>query len=286
MPLPDAATDHYRRQQRLTAATLLAVRREWQRLGIGDFDAAWRTIGPRLLTLTIAAQRAAVRDSIAYVPTVLDELEIDAPPVADLNPAAFVGIASDGRPLNTLLYEPVIRTRATLAAGSTMTEATFSGGALLEKIVRTQLADTARAAVHVGMVARPAVTRYVRMLQGITCSRCAVLAGRVYRMEHAFLRHANCDCRHVPATESTASGMTTDPRQAIEAGQVTGLSKADTKAIVDDGADVSRVVNAKRGVNGATRARRAGRVRPDDIYRLAGSRDEAIRILRRHGYLT
>lgn len=285
MPLPDAATDHYRRQQNLTAAVLIAARREWSRLGTGDFDLAWRSVGPRLLTLTVAGQNTAARDAVSYVPAVLEELEIDAPPVAEVRPAAFVGSATDGRPLGSLLYEPVIRTRATIASGASVTEAVGKGRSLLETIVQTQLADTARAVVHVGMTARPNVTRYVRMLQGPSCSRCTVLAGRVYRMQQPFLRHPNCDCRHIPADENTAGDMTTDPRKAVEQGQVTGLSKADRRAVVEEGADVSRVVNATRGVEGATRARPAGRVRPDDIYRQARSRDEAIDLLRRHGFL-
>lgn len=39
-----------------------------------------------------------------------------------------------------------------------------------------------------------------------------------------------------------------DPRKAIAAGAVTGLSKADTKAILEYGANPSQVVNARQGM--------------------------------------
>jgi hypothetical protein len=124
---------------------------------------------------------------------------------------------------------------------------------------------------------------------------------------------------HIPASEDVAGDFRTDPRAAIKAGQVTGLSKADTRAIVEDGADVSQVINAKRGMytadgrkfttEGTTRRGVAGRrleaagaearkvrgqrvrrvdvprLRPEQIYRDAVDREDAIRLLRRFGFV-
>ena len=105
----------------------------------------------------------------------------------------------------------------------------------------------------------------------------------------------------MPAAEQVAGDLTTDPR-----GYFDSLSKAEqdrhfTKAgaeAIREGADIGRVVNARRGMDvaggRATRARRrtttelAGRrqrLTPEGIYDIATDRDEAIRLLRRHRYL-
>jgi hypothetical protein len=89
---------------------------------------------------------------------------------------------------------------------------------------------------------------------------------------------------------------------------VTGLSKADTRAILEDGADVSQVINAHRGLytadaygvrvkatqEGVTKralagsrfdSKRSPRLRPESIYQIAKDREDALRLLRRFGYL-
>lgn len=304
MPLPDEALRHYARQQRLIAAATTAARSSWSDLNPDALDRSWLRVGPRLLVVTTGMQRAAVTDSIAYVPNVLDELDIDSSPAGRVASAPFIGVASDGRSLETLLHEPVIRTKSLIGEGKSTAEALRGGLAALEAIVATQVADAGRAAVSVGIAARPRVG-WVRMLSTPSCSRCAVLAGKFFRFNQGFLRHPRCDCRHIPTTENIAGDLTTDPRRAIEAGQVTGLSKADTRAILEDGADVGQVINATRKGAGMTTASRtkattsgttkrglAGkrlrgqtRLRPEAIYEQAATRDEAIELLRAHGYL-
>jgi hypothetical protein len=162
------------------------------------------------------------------------------------------------------------------------------------------------------------------MLTPPSCSRCAVLAGRWYRYNAGFDRHPACNCIAIPANEDTSGDLLTNPRLAIAAGKVTGLSRADTRAILDDGADVGQVINAHRGMRTANmygrdlkitlegttvrglagkfliaegqrfdklqgeRYRRVQipRLRPQTIYQVAGTdRAEALRLLRRFGYL-
>lgn len=307
MAIPEATTRHYARQQRLTAATLIAARREWAKVTRGDFDAAWQRVGPRLLILLAGTQHAAARDAATrYVPAVLDELGIDGSAVADVDPHAFAGIASDGRPLDSLLYEPVIRTKEQLAAGASLAEAAISGRSQLEMIFQTQLADAGRGAAHVGMVARPAVTRYVRMLNTPSCSRCAILAGRVYRLQTAFARHPRCDCRHIPTTENIAKDLTTDTDAYFKSLNRSEQDRIFTKAggeAIRSGADIGQVVNARRGMysadgrlltrEGTTRRGSAGkrlkgrqRLMPETIYSEARDREHAIELLRQHGYLS
>lgn len=297
MPTPDSTTAHYRQQQRLTALTVAAARREWQRLGVEDFDATWRVVGARLTTIVTAAQAAAAADGGRYVSAAVAELGLPSAAAGDVVPAAFAGEASDGRPLDSLLYQPVIQTRARMARRGLSLGAALAGAqTTLDVIVRTQVADAARQASGVAIAARPGVAGWVRMLNLPSCERCAVLAGKWFRWNEGFSRHPRCDCRHIPASEDMAGDLRTDPRAAIEAGQVRGLSQADTKAILD-GADVGQVVNAKRGMYTAdvggrpvksTRegAGRALRLRPEEIYRQVGAdRGEAIRLLSRNGYL-
>lgn len=85
---------------------------------------------------------------------------------------------------------------------------------------------------------------------------------------------------HIPTREADDSPFL-DPRQAIESGNVTGLSDADRRAIVEFGADPSQVVNAKAGMykaggrkftrSGTTRSGIAGaRILARDLARLQG----------------
>jgi hypothetical protein len=298
--LPQAAEDHYRQQQLISGGTMLAARRLWALLGTGDFDTAWRSIGPRLFTLLSAAQLAAARSSIGYTAAVLAELDIEAPALAVLVPASLVGVASSGASLADVLYQPVIATRQALAGGADLQAAQAVGESQLDGIVRTQVADAGRDAESVETTVRPAVTGYVRMLSLPSCSRCALLAGRFYRWNDGFLRHPRCDCRHIPADENVAGDMTTDPAAAIKSGQVTGISQADQQAI-DDGSDIGRVLNARSGMSTAQvggqkvkttttgtgrRRSKAVRLRPESLYKQAGgNRDEALRLLKAHGYI-
>jgi len=101
---------------------------------------------------------------------------------------------------------------------------------------------------------------------------------------------SNCDCVMIPAAEDAAPGLVSDPTDLIREGKVTGLSKADLRAIVEDGADLGKVVNVRRYSSGLRESgrtlARAGKLTPEGIYRLASDRTEAVTMLRRFGYLT
>lgn len=107
MPIPSSSADYYRRQQRILTTLLLAIRQAWRRM---DPAAAWSEqyeqdgIGAQLLMLVAAAQVAAARDADTYIASVLTELDLvpGATPGA-VAPAAFAGVAGDGRPVETLL---------------------------------------------------------------------------------------------------------------------------------------------------------------------------------------
>jgi hypothetical protein len=257
-----------------------------------EFDASWAKIGPRITLLTASAQLGAAKNGAAYVPRVLAELGQSVDPMGEVDPRGFAGIASDGRPLDSLLYSAVTTAKT---ASSTMPpqEALAAGGKWLDMAVQTMVADAARGAAGVSIAARPGIG-FVRMVNSPSCSRCAVLAGKFFKWNQGFKRHPHCDCTHVATGEVGARGLTADPQPD----QITGLSKAERKAL-DDGADLGQVVNAKRGASGMTTTegttkrglagQRLGkgrqRLTPDGIYRIASDRTEAMTLLKAHGYL-
>lgn len=184
--------------------------------------------------------------------------------------------------------------------------------------VGTILSDTARAVETTGMATRP-VAGYVRMLVPPSCGRCAILAGQYYRKNAGFERHPGCDCRHIPVGESIAGDMTLDVNAYFnsldEAGQVKLMgSKANAEA-VRLGADPTQIVNAYRrgalktaqGVGGKNfkyttegtgrrgfanwrmsgEGMRRGTVRqmPETLLRIAKDDADAVRLLRRYGWV-
>ncbi|MGN6245121.1 MAG: hypothetical protein ACTHQ3_15825 [Motilibacteraceae bacterium] len=294
--LPRAVSEHYRAQQRQVVSTLALTRREWAKMG-PDFDASWRTVGPRLLLLTTSAQVGAAGNGARYVPATLDQLGTHVEPLADVDPNGFGGWASDGRPLDTLLYGAVTTAKQHVLEGATPAQALRLGGKWLDMAVHTQIADAGRQAASVGIAARPKVG-WVRMVNPPCCPRCAVLAGRFYRWSSGFRRHPRCDCVHIPTTlANPAATLGSDPQALFDSGQVHGLNESERKAIAE-GADPGQVVNARRGRQGMTttegttkhglagvRLQGRQRLTPDGIYRIASDRGEALRLLKQHGYL-
>lgn len=161
---------------------------------------------------------------------------------------------------------------------------------------------------------------YVRMVQAGACSRCIILAGKKYGRQTAFMRHPKCHCTHIPVDEDVEDYPATDPKAYYDAlspeARVKAFGKAGVDAI-DAGADMNQVVNArqgmyvtkdgqkatrmgttKRGLYGATQDAFTkdgatskysrtiqARLMPEEIFKLAGSREEAITLLRQYAYI-
>lgn len=284
---------HYRDRARLARLAEQAAARLWRQVDSANIASSWETLLPRLLAALVAGQRASAELTDPY----LQALDLDGPRV---NPSAFAGIASDGRDLETLLRQPVVTSKVALARGAGTARALASGQMALRIIAATQVADAGRVADGVAIAARPQVG-YVRMVVGKTCARCLILAGKRYRWNAGFDRHPKCDCIHIPTREDAADDLRTDPKVAFRAmsreeqDQVFGKAGAEA---IREGADMARVVNARRGMTTAGGRRltteaatrrgtgRAVRLMPEQIYLEArGDRAEAIRLLRLHGYL-
>lgn len=275
-----SALEHYERQQRLTAAGLLAARRyRWR-------DA--RSIAQVIATFQVAT----ARDSLDSVDRMLEEQQIEAPPVARVVPQAFAGTASDGRPLVTMLEQAVSESAVGL-------------------MVVTQLQDAGRAAAATSIATRPKVG-WVRMISPGACSRCAVLAGKFFRFNKGFLRHPRCACRHIPSTEALYGDPLTDPSVYFDS-----LAKSEQDRIFTEagaeairlGADMGQVVNLGRssgmrvagsmtdrswayqqqvglGLKAPVRTTaRMPRATPEEILRRSATREEAIEALTNNGYI-
>lgn len=320
--LPRAATDFYGTQQRVNAAAVREARRAWRRMG-GDFDASWRRQGPAILAALIEAQQQMAEKALHYVPRVLAETNIPDRPSGDFQPDSLVGMASDGRRLDTLAYGAVTEAKTAVGNGATPEQALTTGGNWLELMTKLQIADAARQAVGIMTASRTNLGGTVRVLNPPSCQRCAILAGRFYRWSTGFQRHPRCDCVNLPSQDAgwaQAEGFITDPMNAYRAGQIHDLTAAQRYAI-DNGADIGKVVNATRGMS-TTATRRAvkiprgtvapappgsldllgplrraqqaqgtlpaaqGLLTPEGIYQEARTRDEAIRLLREWGYIT
>jgi hypothetical protein len=97
VPLPLAAERHYAYQQQVTAAVVRAAQLAWARVTLADLDGSWAAVAGGLLTLVTAAQVAAARDADPYLAAVLAEMGHPDDPAGQVQPAAFAGVASDGR---------------------------------------------------------------------------------------------------------------------------------------------------------------------------------------------
>src|ERR1044072_9268456 len=228
--LPAPTSEHYRSQQRLVVTTAGLARAAWARTKPDALDASWAAVAPVLVKVVGAAQLASARSGSRYVAPTLEALGQMVKPDALVRPAGFVGFASDGRPLGSLLEGAKVYAK--------VSQSLEVGGKWLDMAGHTQVQDAARQAATVHMFTRPGVG-YVRAVNPPCCQRCAVLAGK-YSAPTAFKRHPRCDCFGVP---------TTDPRSItmvdVEPSQVKDLTQAQRAAIAD-GADMNRGINAHR----------------------------------------
>jgi hypothetical protein len=191
----DVADAHYRRQIGVARRTAQRIGSLWRQVDPGNISASWLSKLSRAVGLLSAAQLLVSADADGYVDDVMAAQGIDAGAAGVLVPEGFAGVASDGRDLGTLLYQPVITTLTGLSGGDSPSRALAGGRFALDMIVRTQVADAGRTAVGAVVVARPRVGGYVRMLSAPSCSRCVVLAGRRYGWSAGFQRHPRLPLR-------------------------------------------------------------------------------------------
>ncbi|MFF1321446.1 hypothetical protein ACFVZZ_18770 [Streptomyces chartreusis] len=325
-PSPEAVA-HMETRRRLATATALATHRVWNRLDEDNLYQSWLGLAGDVLAVVAGGQLAAAQMTGPWLNGLLGPENDDRPDAGGIVPSAFAGVDGAGRPLGGVLMAPIWTALRLVTAGRPIVQALVAGRSMLDAIARTAVADTGRAADSAAMTARPAVTGYIRVVEGGACSRCLVLAGNEYRTDKAFLRHPRCNCGMEPVTRQHR------PRPASPDELVAQMSEdekrktfgqAGAKAI-NDGADLGQLVNARRGMSGASvlggravtttegtargefrrqefrRLQQAGaiprsqsirgfrpttpRLMPEEIYRMADNRQHAVQLLRRHGYI-
>lgn len=249
-------------------------------------------VKPQLLSVLETGRAAAIAAASGYTEGVLAETGQTAPPVGVLAPGRFLATAPDGRSLDTLYDQPLIWTRTAVKEGLTADAALARAGNMLTALTLTVMADTRRSVYAADIGQRPALTGYVRMLNPPSCDRCVILAGKWYRWNEGFRRHPRCDCQHIPASEDIAGDHRTDPYEYFNSltsqQQERTFGRSEARAI-REGADIYRVSNVRmRGLATPSGARRFGapsRLTVDDIFRNAGTRTRAIRMLEQEGYI-
>ena len=280
-----------------------------------------------MVALTAAGQVAAAREADAYMDDVLAELDLQVGDSA-LVPRAFAGVDGRGLPIDTLLEQALADIEALIDLESAkISEAVEQMVPWLEGVTQTLIADTNRAGELTAMAQRPWLNGYIRAAEPGACSRCIILSGKFFLFNEGFLRHPRCRCTHLPAPDArTDEGKAARDRLlAVESPErhFDALTEAEQDRIftkdgaqaIRDGADIHRVVNARRGMSKAQSGRikrvdvhgrplyvtteattRRGRTRdqirgvrlmPESIMEIAGDdASERIRLLRLHGYIT
>lgn len=237
------AADFYQLQALRGRAVANAVQRTWRTADRSDLTGWFEVHHSDVVGPILDAMVASASSAQQYVEAQAEEQGYPAP-TGEVDPEGF---AIDPDAAAAMTYSAtVLETKAAVLQGVAITIAQKVATRSLVRLASTLVADAGREATQAAMTASK-FGGYVRMLQLPSCPRCAVQAGKWFRWNKGFERHPGCDCVHVPAAESRVGDLRVDPLAAIRAGKVRGLSKADTQAILD-GADVSQVINAHRGM--------------------------------------
>lgn len=279
---------------------------------------SWKLLVPALLHTIMTMQAQAAVASTPYVDEAIRAQGGDNPTLGEILPLALTGWSSDGRPLDTLLLSPAFTAIEALNRGATLPKAMAFGKTHTAMIASTQVGDAYRAAASIASTTRR-VTTYVRAITPPSCSRCIILAGSDRSWKTDFKRHPRCNCISIPVVGDPREDLITDPKAYFDS-----LSKADQDRIftaagaqaIRDGADIARVVNARRkasGLSGAaerqrrslrrrdvfgrdlfttaeltvygSRGQKLVRLMPESIYEIAKDHQDALRLLKVHGYI-
>lgn len=295
------ARKHQKQREALADATARAVLAEWAKVRPENVARDWARLLPAVTAMVQRGQLHAAQGTHTFMRELLGP---DAVIGGQIVPEQFASQTPDGRDALKLLGQAAPRSISAQRRGIGARAAMARGAAFLDMVVRTVVSDTGRQADQAAMVANRKVLAYVRVVELPACSRCIILAGREYSVSSGFLRHPRCDCTMEPVTrknrptpldaEDLYESMSPAQRRKV-------FGEAGARAI-DDGARISTVVNARKsmdkvemfgrtvqvthvGTGSRRKPRRPPRLMPEEIYRQAESREHAIRLLYKNGYL-
>ncbi len=249
MTVPPGDREHQAQRAAQGAATAAAVRAVWDAVDPEKLEESWVALAPLAAEVLRTGQIAAASSADSWLTGQVGAGE------GTVQAEAAAAAAGD---VATVLLYPLLVAFNRLRRGFSVAMSILSGAYFLEMVTRSLVADAGRIADMAGMIARPRVVSYVRVVHLPACARCVILAGREYSLSDGFLRHPQCDCTLAPrrpgdtwelaSPESLFAAMTA-------AQQRKAFGEAAVKAITE-GADIGQVVNARRGMTTATRYRR------------------------------
>ncbi|MER5304582.1 hypothetical protein ABT039_34660 [Streptomyces lasiicapitis] len=323
--MAELSAERYSQVQGISRAVVEAIQALWRDVPPDRILSAMQgAAGRQILAAVTAGQLTAAQGAQLFVGASMAAQGAVAAPLGVLDPAALVGVASDGRPLASLLQLPAISTARALAAGESAELAAVRGLTQMAMLASTQIADTARTATSLGMAAHPRCVSYVRVVRLPACARCIILSGRQYSYSTGFKRHPRCDCGMEPMTDDEWRQTKTPEdlfRQMSPEEQRKRLGPNGVKAL-ERGADLGQIINARRGMATAVTGRgpmkvttegttkrgigakamgaefqkepgkryeraKSARLMPETIFKLAGdNREHQIAMLKRYGYIT
>lgn len=175
-------------------------------------------------------------------------------------PEAFAGVtqgttyalAEGGLPLETIAHRSADIMKRSVLAGMGSAAVLEAGYSYMRAIAGSTVTDTARNASFTRQNTSTILKDYVRAVQPGACSRCIVLAGKE-SSDKPFLRHPLCRCYAMPVAEITDGTIAEDPMDWFKSLSPAEQDKRFTKAgaeAIREGADIGRVVNARRGADG------------------------------------
>ena len=331
-PDPQAlARQHYLVQTELAAAAAAGVVGLLAAFDMTDIDSSWAAISGPVVELIASYQLAAALGSAAFFVALLRAADLAPRPEATVPPLAFAGYTAAGDSVATVVDVAPILMKVGIARANEVTSPAVSAlpavptetaptpsrlplpqaqveqaalqaaTARVARIAASEVHDAGTGMTEAQMRLEPQASGYVRHVTLPACDRCLILAGRVYSASTGFLRHPQDDCVMVPYFGDQVPKLQS-PRDLFhlmtDAQQDRAFGAAGARAI-RDGADLSTVTNAKRGMNApgeeytrtaapGARTRRHGprRLSPQGVARRAG--DDTVlyrRLLREHGYI-
>jgi hypothetical protein len=258
MSVASIALARQRHMVQVTDRTRNRAMQVWRGMDFQDLDGSWASIGPQLTQQVSTAQLVLASGSDRYTNQVSTAAGFASDRSATV-PEAFTGVDGMGRTLTDTLYGAVTATKTAVGKGLGRGGSLLAGQSYLGAVVKTLIADASRGADKISATGK-GYTHYVRVVGGGACSRCAILVG-MRSGPTAFARHLGCQCTTAPVHVdgkgekdlSALKGLPTSPEEYFES-----LSKAEQDRIftqagaeaIRNGADVTRVVNARRGADG------------------------------------